>query len=245
MGVHYGASFMIPLAILHSTLPAYMSQASAEESKHFQVLVASNDLLQFRLDVSGRNPRVLVLDLALLGDDPVQAVEQLEQRAKPEMTLIVYAFARWDIVESLRKKNRQVMRAPISVRMLHSSLINLIVREMTQMRTAAATIVTGGGLPTTEPAPRRYDDVQLASLQEIGTAVQCECPNQVADLVLALAAFEQYSLGCKNRNAADAQIHAMLGRVTGHARALMEAALNEVCTFEKIDIDRLPRRIAV
>lgn len=235
---------MIPLAILHSTLPAYMKQASPEEAKHFQVLVASNDLLQFRLDVSGRNPRVLVLDLALLGDDPVQAVEQLELRAKPEMTLIVYAFARWDIVESLRKKNRQVMRAPISVRMLHSSLISLIVREMTQMRTAAATVVQGGGLPSSEPSPRRYDDVQLASLQEIGTSVQCECPNQVADLVLALAAFEEYSHGCQNRNAADAKVHAMLARVTGHARALMEAALTEVCVFEKIDIDRLPRRIA-
>ena len=86
--------------------------------------------------------------------------------------------------------------------------------------------------------------MQLASLQEIRSSVQCECPNQVADLVLALAAFEQYSINCKNRNEADAKVHAMLARATGHARALMEAALGDLCTFEKIDIERLPRRLA-
>lgn len=221
-----------------------MGQVGAADSQHFRVLVASDDVLQFRLDVSGRSPSVLVLDLALLGDDPIQVVDQLEQLSKPEMVLIVYAFARWDVLVSLRKKNCQVMRAPISARMLHSSLINLIVREMTQMRTAGATIAIGGGLPTAEPAPRRYDDVQLASLQEVISSVQCECPNQVADLVLALVAFEHYSLACKNRSAEDAHVHAMLARVTGHTRALMEAVLNEVCTLDKIDVDRSPRRIA-
>ena len=235
---------MISLAILHATLPAYMAQATPEEAKHFQVLLASNDLLQFRLDLATRKPRVLVLDLALLGDDPVATVEQLEQRARPEMTLIVYAFARWEVVEALRRPHRQVMRAPVSVRMLRSNLISLIVREMTQMRVAGATIAPGGGVPSAEPAPRRYDDVQLASLQEIRSTVQCECPNQVADLVLALAAFEQYSINCRNRNEADAEVHAMLARATGHARALMEAALGDLCTFEKIDIERLPRRLA-
>jgi len=39
-------------------------------------------------------------------------------------------------------------------------------------------------------------------------------------------------------------VHAMLARATGHARALMEAALGDLCTFEKIDIERLPRRLA-
>jgi len=59
------------------------------------------------------------------------------------------------------------------------------------MKPPAQACAMGGGVPSAEPAPRRYDDVQLASLQEIRSTVQCECPNQVADLVLALAAFEQ------------------------------------------------------
>jgi hypothetical protein len=60
--------------------------------------------------------------------------------------------------------------------------------------------------------------------------------------VLALNAFENYSHDCKNRNADDAKVHAMLARATGHARALMEAAMIELCAFEKIDIEHLAHR---
>jgi hypothetical protein len=100
-----------------------------------------------------------------------------------------------------------------------------------------------GAMPTTAPAPRRFDDMQLAALQELRSAVKCECPNQVADLVLSLSAFEQYSHACANRNADDAKVHAMLARVTGHARALMERALGDLCAFERIDVAKLARRV--
>lgn len=234
---------MISLAVLHTTLPTYMAQAQVSEAKHFDVQLASSNLTQFRLDLTGCNPRVLVLDLALLGDDPVAAVAELEKRCNPELILIVYAFARWEVVERLRGPKRQVLRAPISVRMLHANLVGLIVREMTNRR-ATPEAASALPVPNAEPAKRRYSDLQLATLQEISSAVECECPNQVADLVLALVAFEQYSHACKNRNAEDAKVHAMLARVTGHARAMMEAGLAELCQFEKIDLDRLTQRRA-
>lgn len=237
---------MITLGVLHATLPTYMKQASQEETKHFRLLSSSTDLVSFRLDLAVQPVRVLVLDLALLGDDPVAAVKELEARANPELTLVVYAFARWETVEALRGPKRQVMRAPISVRMLHSNLIGLIVREMTQGRSVAPAVTAPvyGVVPAADAPARRYDDVQLASLQEIRSQVQCECPNQVADLVLALVAFEQYSLNCRNRNTDDAKVHAMLARATGHARAIMESAMTELCAFENIQVDRLPKRAA-
>ena len=234
---------MISLAILHATLPSYMAQGQLSEAKHFDVQLASSNLTQFRLDLNACQPRVLVLDLALLGDDPVAAVEELERRSSPELVLIVYPFARWEVVEGLRGPKRQVLRAPISVRMLHANLVGLIVREMTQRR-AEAPQPAETPLLSREPAKRRYSDLQLSALQEIKSAVDCECPNQVADLVLALVAFEQYSHACKNRNAEDAKVHAMLARVTGHARSMMEAGLAELCRFEQIDVDRLTQRRA-
>lgn len=57
---------MISLAILHATLPTYMAQAQVSEAKHFDLQLASSNLTQFRLDLTGCNPRVLVLDLACL-----------------------------------------------------------------------------------------------------------------------------------------------------------------------------------
>lgn len=233
---------MVKLAILHQTLPTYMEQDPPEESKHLEVVLKASDLDSFREGLQLVRPRVLVLDLPLLGNDPQAVVKALEEAVKPELTMIVYAFAKWELVESLRGDKRHVLRAPISVRALRANLIHLIVRSLLEPEKAPAPPVTASGLPA-GPAPARlFDDVQLAHLQEIIPNVDCECPNQVADLVLALNAFENYSNECKNRNADDAKVHAMLARATGHARALMELAMTELCEFEKIDIKQLSHR---
>ncbi len=228
---------MIEIGILHATLPAYMKQAPDEEAKHLNVVCADNRLAAFIAQARIRRPRVLVVDLLLLGDDPAGALAALEREVQPELVLVVYAFARWESLEALRGPGRQIMRAPLSVRMMRASLVSLIVRSLTNVAPPPAE----GALPTTPPAARRFDDLQLAALQEMRSAVKCECPNQVADLVLSLGAFEQYSQACANRNAEDAKVHAMLARVTGHARALMELALADLCAFERIDVARLAR----
>lgn len=236
---------MVKLAILHQTLPIYMEQDPPEESRHLEVILKASDLDSFRKGLQDLRPRVLVLDLPLLGSSPESEVKALEEAVKPELTMIVYAFAKWDLIEALRGEGRHVLRAPISVRALRANLIHLIVRSLLDKPEAPpipAQAASAGALPT-QPAPtRRFDDVQLAHLQEIISTVDCECPNQVADLVLALNAFENYSHDCKNRNADDARVHAMLARATGHARALMETAMTELCAFEKIDIEHLAHR---
>lgn len=234
---------MVKLAVLHPTLPLYMRQSEQEDGRHLQVVFSEAELDAFNRGIGNADPDVLVVDLALLGPDPETVLARLEERTRPEMTVVVYAFAKWNQVEALRGSKRAVLRAPISVRALRSNLVNLIVRQLAAGRGGGSG--GGTGLPTTAPPPRRYDDVQLAGLQEIRAKVDCECPNQVADIVLALAAFEQYSLACQNRNEADAKVHAMLARSTGHARSMMELALEELCRFEGIDINRLPRRQGV
>ena len=236
---------MVKLAILHQTLPIYMEQDPPEESKHLEVVLKASDLAVFREGLRDVRPRVLVLDLPLLGNNPQAVVKALEEAVKPELTMIVYAFAKWDLVEALRGPGRHVLRAPISVRALRANLIHLIVRSLLDesKKPAEAPEAPQALTLPTGPAPaRRFDDVQLAHLQEIIPNVDCECPNQVADLVLALNAFENYSHECKNRNAEDAKVHAMLARATGHARALMELAMTELCEFEKIDIKQLSHR---
>ncbi|OOG61553.1 hypothetical protein B0E46_16435 [Rhodanobacter sp. B04] len=235
--------FVVKLAILHQILPIYMEQDPPEESRHLEVVLKASDLETFRKGLQNISPRVVVLDLALLGSSPESEVKAIEDAVKPELTMIVYAFAKWDLIEALRGKGRHVLRAPISVRALRANLVHLIVRSLLDKpEPAPEPTVPAGKLPAGPAPQRRFDDVQLANLQEIISTVDCECPNQVADLVLALNAFENYSHDCKNRNADDAKVHAMLARVTGHARALMETAMAELCAFENIDIEHLAHR---
>ena len=84
--------------------------------------------------------------------------------------------------------------------------------------------------------PRRFSPARLARLMEIVSAVKCECPNHVAKIVEALVGFEDYSRDCENRNDEDRAIHALLHRSSARARAVMEAALEELLRFEKIDV---------
>lgn len=229
---------MVKLAIYHATLPQYL-RASADEAdqKNLTLSIATDSRSELLAAAGTVKVDALVADLALLGDSPDAAIAELESALKPELTVIVYAFAKWEVVERLRSANRQLMRAPVSARALRSSMIGLIVKHLASgARSVPPPTQQSSLLRLEQPAPmRRFDDMQLATLQDIASTVDCECPNQVADLVLALNAFESYSAQCENRNEKDAKIHRMLARTTGHARAVMEYALKELCEFEGID----------
>ncbi len=60
----------------------------------------------------------------------------------------------------------------------------------------------------------------------------CACPRHVAELLTQLSRFEAYSAGCAHRHAADAALHAFLGRVAAEARSRFETALERVALHE-------------
>ena len=84
--------------------------------------------------------------------------------------------------------------------------------------------------------PPRFTRAQLGKLIEIQSAVQCECPNHVGELVAGLMAFEAYAEACENQNPKDAQVHRMLADRTGRARLIMEDALSELIEHEGIEL---------
>ena len=80
--------------------------------------------------------------------------------------------------------------------------------------------------------PRRFDDAALTKLAGLSTAIACECPRHVAELLMQLSNFEAYSADCAHRSPADAELHAYLQRVSGLSRALFESALDRVARHE-------------
>ena len=83
-------------------------------------------------------------------------------------------------------------------------------------------------------APRRSSNSQLAALAQASTAIDCECPQHLAQLVADLTAFEIYSANCANRDD-DAALHRYLHRTTAAARNLIETAPGRVADAEGID----------
>ncbi|MGL4231047.1 MAG: MerR family transcriptional regulator [Casimicrobium sp.] len=80
--------------------------------------------------------------------------------------------------------------------------------------------------------PRRYDDATLTTIAGLAPKMLCECPGHIAELLMQLSSFENYSAGCVNNSPEEAQLHAYLQRVAGASRVLFEAALERVARHE-------------
>lgn len=117
----------------------------------------------------------------------------------------------------------------------------------------APTVATGGNhrpaLSHTDPtgllgqvvlAPR-FAETALTEFAGLPSALACECPGHLAELLLQISSFETYSGECANRSAEDAQLHAYLQRVAGSARMLFEAALERVAVAEGLPLPASPR----
>ena len=140
---------------------------------------------------------------------------------------VLYGFAAERVCEALATAGTALLREPqpdaVVAQWLHSLSI-----------VAAAPQATAGKLVRLdEPVPpRRWDDAALIEFAGLSSTIACECPRHVAELLVQLSHFEAYSAECEHRNAADAELHACLGRVAAASRARFEAALEQVALHE-------------
>lgn len=86
----------------------------------------------------------------------------------------------------------------------------------------------------------RFADLALTEFAELSSAMACECPSHLAQLLLQISNFETYSGDCAHRSPEDAQLHAYLQRVAGAARMLFEAALERVAIAEDLPLPGTP-----
>lgn len=90
------------------------------------------------------------------------------------------------------------------------------------------------------PAPAlRFSQDSVALIAGSSPAIDCECPQHIAQLLTSIHAFEQYCAECETNNEQDAALHAFLGRVSGYSRALFEVALARVAAAEGFPLPEL------
>jgi DNA-binding transcriptional MerR regulator len=82
------------------------------------------------------------------------------------------------------------------------------------------------------PRPRRFDDTTLADFAALSSAVACECPRHVSELLILLSAFEDYSAECVSLSTVDADLHRYLQRAAASARAILEIAMERIALHE-------------
>jgi hypothetical protein len=233
---------MTKIAILDETLPAQVAE-NPDDLEGIEVVWAGADADELCRRVTELRPHVVVCALELLGPDPTATLARLEAGTEAELVILLYQFARRTDLRQLESDKRRVVQAPLSVARLRSQMMSVVVKQLLggggerSVRVARAARPAPAATPPRPAggnAPRRFTREQLGRLAEISTAIDCECPHHLSQLVSSLVAFEEYSARCESRDDEDAAMHRLLHRETGRARALMEEALAELVAHENI-----------
>jgi DNA-binding NarL/FixJ family response regulator len=126
---------MPTLAVLHETIQAQLQGQQTPDARYLKLACAAPTLERLRAALALSPAQVLVLDLALLGspDDPqslIQTLQQLRNDTSPEEVVIIYAYATRATLQALESADVKLLRAPVSLSLLRSSLMSLIAREL-------------------------------------------------------------------------------------------------------------------
>lgn len=171
--------------------------------------------------LAGIDADVLLIEAPEMTADAVPRIQALRRKLKTRAVVVLYRFCDNATVRRLREHGCLVARSP---------------SDAAEVAMLCNTALTGVALPppgpTTPPAPRRLNDAELAALAATSNSINCECPRHLADILMMLSSFERYSAQCANRNASDAAMHQDLARSAGHARMLMEDALERLAYAE-------------
>ncbi len=226
----------IGAAILGDFLPGLFALRERDIAP-VDVVVADDNRDTFVADLARHPIDVVVLESPVLDDSVREELLQLMDRAGAARGVIVYSFGRARDVDRARDARIIVLRSPANVDEVRAAIMRAYEPAAASMPKVQVTEDNGeSSWHFSGPvAPRRFNNQQLTRLARASTAIDCECPQHLAQLVGDLTAFEVYSAQCANRDEDDAALHRYLHQTTAQARALIETALKRVADAEGIE----------
>jgi len=196
-------------------------------SRPLQLLGPFADAAQADAALQGRPVDALLLHEPRLHDGWLASLQAAAPALAGLPMAVLYRFAAESTCASLAAAGTALLREPQNDTVLGQWLQG-VLQAAAQARPAARDPVhPGPAVP-----PRRWDDAALADFAGASSTIACECPRHVTELLMELSHFEAYSAECRNRNTADAELHAYLQQVAATSRARFEAALEYVALHE-------------
>lgn len=164
---------------------------------------------------------VVVVECASLSSASVARVLELQKANVAGRMLVSYQFGNSHWVEELEAAGIAAMSFPPDSGKLAFEIA----------RGVAETDILAGESNLADimvAKPRQFGAAELAAAANLKSTLDCECPRHIAELITALANFEEYSASCSIDNWHDAAVHSCIYAYTGQARHLMEKALQAV-----------------
>jgi hypothetical protein len=167
----------------------------------------------------------LIVGLATLNKESHLALKAEAEKAGCKSVITVYSFGQPSVVKELTQAGIICLKSPIGAADIRDAC-----KSINKSSASKQTVVNS------KAAPRRFSEEHLAKVAMMKGSIACECPNHLAELIINLCAFEQYSSDCENTNPDDAAVHAQLSRATAQARTILEDSLARLIEIEGIKI---------
>lgn len=142
-----------------------------------------------------------------------------------DRVVAIYGFATQKTIRRLLDGGIVCLKAPVDV----EEVIRNLQLPLNQI--SAMELLAGRGIPE-----HRFSASTLGRLSALSPKLQCECPNHIAQLLMDISAFEQYSLECEDTEPAERALHARLRIIAATARSLFEDAMLAVAKNEGISL---------
>ena len=178
---------------------------------------------------------ILICECPAVRGETRGTVRALMKRLGARGAIVTYRFAARGNLLALRAPDVLTLRAPVEPAVLERAAVGLIHPDSAE-HAGWPRPTYGVGIDADVPAPQLSLQA-LARLASTASTIRCECPHHLAEIVMSLRAFEDYSAECENRSPEDAALHRYLWRSTAQARALFEEAIERVADAEGIDLD--------
>ena len=224
------------IAILAPALSRQI-EVNAVSVSDFDVCLSETESDRFMEALRQEQCDVIALELENASGNAVGMVQACKTMPGNPQVIVLYQFASRRELAQISRAGAAIVRTPIRLEALRRVVLDQVMigrarrRSMPRSPYAPADAI----VPASHgPAPRRFDDEQLARLLELTSALDCECPNHLSSLITELVAFESYSRDCESRDEVDAAQHRRLAEGTGEARVRMEELLVELCKHEEI-----------
>lgn len=174
---------------------------------------------------AGHGRSVLLVELPTVPEAVVDRLIELQHGVFARV-IAVYGFAARRTLRRLLDGGIVCLKAPVNAEEIVRNL------RLPDDDVPVIDLLAERGIPA-----HRFSAATLGRLVTLTPKLQCECPNHIAQLLLDISAFEQYSLECEDTEPGERALHARLRTIAATARALFEEAMVAVAANEGISLN--------
>jgi DNA-binding transcriptional MerR regulator len=210
-----------------------------EDPGSLDIVIANNDPETFVTDLGHQPVDIVVFENPILDKHTVKQLKSYVALGHARYGMFIYNYGQKQDIDRAIRSGVLSLKSPVSVSTIHAMVNNQPAAAAKAGQTKTTPAKAGGSSNwhfSGSIKPRRFTQQQLAYLAGISSSIECECPQNLAELVSNLTAFEIYSAQCANRDRDDAALHHYLHQTCAEARTLIETALERVVDAEGISL---------